>query len=83
MDGMIHVFDMEPGSEAAALHAKYTSAIKAIGELDITSKFRDIFLSVVNEAYDAALSETQEAMEAVQSPRRLERPDAAAAARGG
>ena len=67
---MIEVFGLEEGCEAAKLYECYTTTLARIEALDVQQQFRDIFTTVVNEAYDNALHETQEAKDAVTSPRR-------------
>ena len=60
---------MERGAEAADLYARYTEYKSATEALGVSQKLKDTFLHVINEAYDRALEETREALDAVSSPR--------------
>lgn len=63
------VFDLDAGTAAAELFTRYTNYKKSIEALEISQRLIDTFCHVLNEAYDRALDETNEAQEAASSPR--------------
>lgn len=66
---MITFFECSVGDDAATLYSKYLAYVAEIEKLAVSPDFTQTFLSILNKAYDEALGETQEAIEAAKSPR--------------
>ena len=66
---MIEMFAMEAGRPAAELYTTYQEYRQAVQGCAVSDKFKETFLHLLNEAYDAALNETVEASRAAKSPR--------------
>ena len=67
---MIEVFELKSGCKAAELYELYQGCMDVVRSSErLPAPMKDTFMHILNEAYDAALSETQEAQEAVTSPR--------------
>ena len=66
---MLVVFDFATSCKAAELYERYTQYQQALMELDVSQTLRETFLNILNQAYDEALAETEEALETASSPR--------------
>ena len=66
---MIIFFECSVGDAAATLYSKYLAYAAEIEKLQVSPDFKQTFLSILNKAYDEALGDTGEAIEAAKSPR--------------
>jgi hypothetical protein len=70
MPSALEAFEFEGEACAIDVYNKYIQYREQITAMQIGKVLQDAYLAVLNKAYDLALSETTDARDAAQSPRR-------------